>query len=195
MRWPAALLCVIISVSHAFVQPHLSIPDQTTSHSTFSGKLQRPYSIHLPAYVPDGLTPDEWAAIQKRERQERESKDYAAFGPHFRRGKANAGDWFLQSSLWTRGVVEQRVNGKSNVSQRRSILKVSLVVVCTLSNLLAPLLLLWRARLGSVRALALGVVYSSLVLVWQRRRVFFWTSLVVATIFWQGLWWGLRVLV
>ncbi|KAI2493277.1 hypothetical protein MHU86_21274 [Fragilaria crotonensis] len=54
-------------------------------------------------YVPDGLTPEEYSQIKKKEREKMAKMDFGAFGPRFRKDVRPGGDWFLMSSLWTTG--------------------------------------------------------------------------------------------
>ena len=54
-------------------------------------------------YVPDGLTPEEYSQIKKKEREKIAKMDFGAFGPRFRKDVRPRGDWFLMSSLWTTG--------------------------------------------------------------------------------------------
>ena len=68
----------------------------TKKRSAWSAKNSKPY-------VPDGLTDDEYAAIKKREAEQRKNKDFGAFGPRWSRSTRPDGDWMLMRSLWTRG--------------------------------------------------------------------------------------------
>jgi hypothetical protein len=65
-------------------------------------------------YVPDGLTPEEYAQIKKREQQELASKDFGAFGPRFKKSSRPQGDWFLAPTLWTSGFQLSEINGASS---------------------------------------------------------------------------------
>ena len=66
-------------------------------------------------YVPDGLTPEEYSQIKKKEREKLAKMDFGAFGPRFRRDERPGGDWFLMRSLWTSGF---QLNASTSTSRR-----------------------------------------------------------------------------
>jgi hypothetical protein len=81
-------------------------------------------------YVPDGLTPDEYNRIKKKEQEKLSKKDFGAFGPRFLKTGIPEGDWFLMRNLWTTGfqsnpVVKSRANPLSDTN---SITPASLVL-------------------------------------------------------------------
>lgn len=65
---------------------------------------QDAFSNRRGSYVPYGLTPEEYAAIKKKEKKESDNLNYAAWGPRFRRDEsAPEGNWMTNSALWTKG--------------------------------------------------------------------------------------------
>jgi hypothetical protein len=54
-------------------------------------------------YVPDGLTPQQYAKIKKEELAEQKKMNYGAWGPKFASSSRPDGDWMVMSSLWTDG--------------------------------------------------------------------------------------------
>lgn len=54
-------------------------------------------------YVPDGLTPEEYAQIKQKEADDAAKMNYGAWGPRFRRSSAPDGDWFVNPRLWVNG--------------------------------------------------------------------------------------------
>ena len=59
-------------------------------------------------YVPDGLTPEEYLEIKKKEAARIKSMNFGAFGPRFLKTRRPQGDWLLMPSLWTGGYDANR---------------------------------------------------------------------------------------
>ena len=54
-------------------------------------------------YVPDGLTPEQYAKIKQQESDRQKKMNYGAWGPRFARSGRPDGDWMVVPSLWTSG--------------------------------------------------------------------------------------------
>lgn len=74
----------------------IGIPGLSTSTSRLQGSSGG-------KYVPDGLTPEEYIQIKKKEQEKLAKMDFGAFGPRFRKSAPPEGDWLLMRSLWTNG--------------------------------------------------------------------------------------------
>lgn len=61
-------------------------------------------------YVPDGLSPEEYQNIKKKEAARLKSMNFGAFGPRFLKSSNQRpqGDWMLMPSLWTGGYSNRR---------------------------------------------------------------------------------------
>uniref|UniRef100_A0A7S1BQQ4 Uncharacterized protein n=1 Tax=Corethron hystrix TaxID=216773 RepID=A0A7S1BQQ4_9STRA len=66
------------------------------------------------SYIPDGLTPAEYAAIKKKESEKVKSLKFGAFGPRFSPSSRPEGDWLLNRSLWTGGFDSSNARGLLN---------------------------------------------------------------------------------
>lgn len=67
-------------------------------------------------YVPDGLTPEQYAKIKKEELDKKKKMDYGAWGPRFSKSGRPDGDWMVIPSLWTSGFASN-----SNYSNRPTL--------------------------------------------------------------------------
>lgn len=107
--------------------------------------------MRLEAYVPSGLTEEEYQELKRKEREANEKKDFGAWGPKFARSSRPKGDWLLQPTLWTKGFSGQddkkvpRMIFQGSVGNRLSRIFLSLLLVWNLS---CPLLLLWGKQAG-----------------------------------------------
>ena len=97
------------------IQNRRSAPTTISQHRNGSGRHLL-YSIPPKPYVPDGLTPDEYLQIKRREQEKQSKMDFASFGPRFRKDERPKGDWFLMRSLWTTGF-EPNAAAAANSSQ------------------------------------------------------------------------------
>ena len=56
-------------------------------------------------YIPDGLTPREYAQLKEKEAKREAKRDYGAWGPRFAASsEAPDGDWMTMPHLWTQGI-------------------------------------------------------------------------------------------
>ena len=84
----------------------IGVPGLTTSTSSLQGSSGG-------KYVPDGLTPEEYSQIKKREQEKMAKMDFGAFGPRFRKSAPPEGDWLLMRSLWTNGFASNNPSNRA----------------------------------------------------------------------------------
>lgn len=89
-------------------------------HAALNFVFRRPTRL-LEAYVPDGLSPEEYTKIKEEEAATLKSKDYGRFGPRFLKASRPSGDWFLNPSLWTGGFDSNQRISTNNYDVNESL--------------------------------------------------------------------------
>jgi hypothetical protein len=79
-----------------------------------------PHIVNQQAYIPDGLTAKEYAAIKQNEAKSKASKNFGAWGPRFQRTDRPDGDWMVLPELWTSGAALPRPPSSSSVSSSKT---------------------------------------------------------------------------
>lgn len=74
------------------------------------------------AYIPSGISQEEYTRLRKEEAEVERKMDYGAWGPRFKRSGAPDGDWMVMPALWTLGTVNdsRRSSGKAARGGRSS---------------------------------------------------------------------------
>lgn len=76
----------------------------------FRGSTGQPGSDLFPAegaYIPSGLSREQYTKLKKKEADEIRKMDFGSWGPRFKRSDAPDGDWMVIPSLWTNGFNAQ----------------------------------------------------------------------------------------
>lgn len=103
MRIGGLLLTFSVWISQVMLCRSFSVTNRHSGRpSGWSSAVGRTSPL-FEGYVPDGLSPEEYARIKREEATRLKSMNFGKFGPRFLKSSRPEGDWFLMPSLWTRG--------------------------------------------------------------------------------------------
>lgn len=112
-RLPSCLTFTYISLSASRHRVSQKPPTTSGAYATqkfaFSDK-----SNESEPYCPDGLTPQEYQEIKRKEAERLKKMNFGMFGPRFRQAKRPSDDWFLMPSLWTGNFGTRQLLSKKN---------------------------------------------------------------------------------
>ncbi len=129
-----ALLASNVELSHAFITAQSSTLSQSPNrHPSCISRLPtdlnaanyRSTVAQTPgaelfnngsSYVPSGLTKEQYEEIKRKEQQDTSKKDFASWGPRFRKSEKPSGDWMVVPSLWTGGFEVKNPNQSNTAS-------------------------------------------------------------------------------
>lgn len=96
----------------------------THRHDVRPSHVCRRRSPLFGGYVPDGLSPEEYAKIKREEAVRTKSMNFGKFGPRFLKSNRPQGDWFLMPSLWTAGFdLNRRYMSSDDNDEETSLFK------------------------------------------------------------------------